>query len=85
MLQSVHRNSPGAVPWDRHCDVSVAVAAQNTCVGFCLVGGLFTMIYAAVFGLLAYFITEHDPVWGWVIFGLVFLVAGTLHLRAQDS
>ena len=30
-------------------------------------GGLLTLIYAAVFGLLAYFISEHDPIWGWVI------------------
>ena len=47
---------------------------QNTSIGFWLVGGLLTLIYAAVFGLLAYFISEHDPIWGWVIFGLVFLV-----------
>ena len=48
-------------------------------------GGLLTLIYAAVFGLLAYFISEHDPIWGWVIFGLVFLVVGALHLRARDN
>ena len=34
---------------------------QNTSIGFWLVGGLLTLIYAAVFGLLAYFISEHDP------------------------
>ena len=58
---------------------------QNTSIGFWLVGGLLTLIYAAVFGLLAYFISEHDPIWGWVIFALVFLVVGALHLRARDS
>ena len=58
---------------------------QNTSIGFWLVGGLLTLIYAAVFGLLAYFISEHDPIWVWVIFGLVFLVVGALHLRARDS
>ena len=58
---------------------------QNTRIGFWLVGGLLTLIYAAVFGLLAYFISEHDPIWGWVIFGLVFLVVGALHLRARDN
>ena len=57
---------------------------QNTSIGFWLVGGLLTLIYAAVFGLLAYFISEHDPIWGWVIFGLVFLVVGALHLRARE-
>ena len=45
---------------------------QNTSIGFWLVGGLLTLIYAAVFGLLAYFISEHDSIWDWVIFGLVF-------------
>lgn len=40
---------------------------QNTSIGFWLVGGLLTLNYAAVFGLLAYFISEHDPIWGWVI------------------
>ena len=40
---------------------------QNTSIGLWLVGGLLTLIYAAVFGLLAYFISEHDPIWGWVI------------------
>ena len=58
---------------------------QNTSIGFWLVGGLLTLIYAAVFGLLAYFISEHDPIWGRVIFGLVFLVVGALHLRARDN
>ena len=58
---------------------------QNTSIGFWLVGGLLTLIYAAVFGLLAYFISEHDSIWGWVIFGLVFLVVGALHLRARDN
>ena len=50
-----------------------------------IAAGLLTLIYAAVFGLLAYFISEHDPIWGWVIFGLVFLVVGALHLRARDN
>ena len=51
--------------------------------GFWLVGGLLTLIYAAVFGLLAYFISEHDPIGGWVIFALVFLVVGALHLLSD--
>lgn len=58
---------------------------QNTSVGFWVIGGLLTLIYAAVFGLLAYFIAENDPVWGWVIFGIAFLVIGGLHLHARDN
>lgn len=72
------------MPCDRHCNLSAAVVAANTSIGFWLVGGLLTLLYAAVFGLLAYFISEHDPIWGWVIFALVFLVVGVLHLRARD-
>lgn len=29
MLQSVHRNSSGAVPCDRHCNISAAVVAAK--------------------------------------------------------
>ena len=58
---------------------------QHTKIGFWVVGGLLTLIYAAVSGLLAYMISEHDPIWGWVIFGIVFLVIGGLHLRASDN
>ena len=57
---------------------------QNTSISFRLVGGLLTLIYAAVFGLLAYFISEHDPIWGWVIFGLVFLVVGVLPVMKNE-
>lgn len=64
--------------------IALGIAA-GTSIGFWLVGGLLTLIYAAVFGLLAYFISEHDPIWGWVIFALVFLVVGALHLRARDN
>ena len=42
-----------------------AIMAIGLFIG--LVGGLLTLIYAAVFGLLAHFISEHDPIWGWVI------------------
>ena len=71
--------------WAFHWAFLLLLWLQNTRIGFWLVGGLLTLIYAAVFGLLAYFISEHDPIWGWVIFGLVFLVVGALHLRARDS
>ena len=42
-----------------------AIMAIGLFIG--LAGWLLTLIYAAVFGLLAYFISEHDPIWGWVI------------------
>ena len=58
---------------------------QRTSVGFWVIGGLLTLIYAAVAGLLACLLTEKDLVWGWVTFGIVFLVIGGLHLHARDN
>lgn len=58
---------------------------QNTSVGFWIIGGLLTLLYAAVFGLLAYFLSNNDPVWGWVVFGLGFVIIGGLHLHARDN
>ena len=58
---------------------------QNTSIGFWLVVGMLTLIYTAVFGLLVSFISEHDLIGDWVIFDLVFLVVGALHLRARDN
>ena len=46
---------------------------------------MLTLIYTAVFGLLVSFISEHDLIGDWVIFDLVFLVVGALHLRARDN
>ena len=54
-------------------------------IGFWLVGGLLTLNYTAVFVLLVRFIWEHDLVWDWIIFDLVFLVVGALQLRARDN
>ena len=54
---------------------------QRTSVGFWVIGGLLTLIYAAAAGLLACLLTEKDLVWGWVTFGIVFLVIGGLHLQ----
>ena len=56
---------------------------QRTRIGFWLIGGLLTLVYAAFFGLLAYAFSNSDPVWGWVVFGLGFLLVGSLHLRAR--
>lgn len=44
-----------------------------------------TLIYAVVFGLLAFLISEYDPVWGWVVFGIAFLIIGGLHFYAKDK
>lgn len=57
---------------------------QRTRAGFWIVGGLLTLIYAAVFGLLGYFLSGDDSIWGWVVFGLSFLLIGGLHLHARE-
>ena len=58
---------------------------QNTRVGFWIIGGLLSLAYAAVFGLLAYWLSHDDPVWGWVVFGLSFPIMGGLHLYAREK
>lgn len=57
---------------------------QNTRVGFWIIGGLLSLVYAFVFSAIAYGSTHNDPVWGWVVFVLSFLVMGGLHLRARN-
>ena len=58
---------------------------QNTSIGFWTIGGLMTLLYAAVIGLFTYLIANNDPIWGWVVFGLTFVIIGMLHLHARDN
>ena len=85
MLQLLYSHSPGALPCDRDCVFLLLLWLQRTSVGFWVIGGLLTLIYAAAAGLLACLLTEKDLVWGWVTFGIVFLVIGGLHLHARDN
>ena len=56
---------------------------QNTRFGFWIIGGLLSLIYAFMFSTIAYISNHNDPVWGWVVFGLSFLILGGLHIRAR--
>lgn len=58
---------------------------QHTSVGFWLIGGLLCLLWSAAFGVLAFFISEHDPMWGWVVFSLAAVIMGSLHFKARDS
>lgn len=58
---------------------------QNTMVGFWLIGGIFTLLYAAFFGFMAIVFSSGDMIWGWVVFGIAFVVTGSLHLKARNN
>ena len=58
---------------------------QRTSVGFWVIGGLLSLAYAFVFSAIAYDAAHKDPVWGWVVFGLSFLILGGLHLHARGK
>lgn len=58
---------------------------QNTRLGFWIIGGLLSLVYAAAFGLLAFAIANGDPVWGVIVLVLVFFIMGGLHLYARNK
>ena len=58
---------------------------QHTGIGFWTTGGMMSLLWSAAFGVLAYFISEHDPIWGWVVFGLAAVIMGSLHFKARNS
>lgn len=58
---------------------------QRTKFGFWIIGSLMTLLWSAAFGVLAYFISERDPMWGWVVFGLAVFILAYLHFKARDS
>lgn len=58
---------------------------QHTGVGFWTIGGMMSLLWSAAFGVLAYFISEHDPIWGWVVFSLAAVIMASLHFKARDS
>ena len=58
---------------------------QHTGVGFRTIGGMMSLLWSAAFGVLVYFISEHDPIWGWVVFSLAAVIMASLHFKARDS
>lgn len=57
---------------------------QYTSVGFWIIGGMMSLLWSAVFGVLAYFMSENDAIWGWVVFGLAAVIMTILHFKARD-
>ena len=70
--------------------VGVAVFAlllflQNTRLGFWIIGVLLSAVWAVVFGLLAFIISNADPLWFYVVCGLAFVIMLLLHIKARDN
>lgn len=70
--------------------IGVAVFAlllflQNTRFGFWMIGVLLSLVWAVIFGLLAFIISNADQLWFYVVCGLSFVVMLLLHIRARDK
>ena len=58
---------------------------QNTKVGFWIIGGLMSLLWATVIAFLVYDGTHKDLIWTWVVFGGVLLFMIVLHRYAYNK
>lgn len=58
---------------------------QHTRFGFWIIGSLLSVVWAAVFGLLAFVISNADVVWFFGVFTLGFIVMLLLHIKAKSK
>ena len=58
---------------------------QNTRFGFWIIGVLLSAVWAVIFGLLAFLISNADQVWFYVVCGLSFVIMLSLHVKARDK
>lgn len=58
---------------------------QNTRFGFWVIGVLLSAVWAVIFGLFAFLISNADQVWFYVVCGLSFVVMLLLHIKARDK
>lgn len=58
---------------------------QMTNVGFWVIGGLFTLFYSTVAGIMSYLHTGGDIVWIIVTFCISFFIIACLHLLARED
>lgn len=56
---------------------------QKTRVGFWIIGIVMSLLWAFVFGGVAYSIAGSDYTWGFVVMGLSFFIVGGLHIKAR--
>lgn len=64
---------------------AVLLFLQNTRFGFWVIGILLSAVWAVLFGLLAFILSNGDPLWLGVIAGLSFVVVLLLHIHARDK
>lgn len=57
-------------------------AVQSTRVGAVVVGGIFTLAYSVMVASIAMNLGGHDPLWGWVGYGIGVLLIGGMHVAA---
>ena len=58
---------------------------QKTRFGFWIIGILLSAVWAVIFGLLAFIISNADPVWFFVICGISFVIMLILHIKARNK
>ena len=58
---------------------------QKTRFGFWIIGILLSSVWAVIFGLLAFIISNADPVWFFVICGISFVIMLILHIKARNK
>lgn len=58
---------------------------QHTDHGFWIIGGLLSLFWGGVFGVLAMFFSNGDNIWTLVVFGLGTLLMISLHHNARDE
>ena len=63
----------------------IMIFLQVTRIGFWLIGTVFSIFWAGVFGALAYEASNYDPIWGWVIGGLSFIMMIGLHIKSRED
>ena len=50
-----------------------------------IIGVLLSAVWAIIFGLLAFIISNADPVWFFVICGISFVIMLILHIKARNK
>lgn len=58
---------------------------QSTKIGFLIMGGIFSLLWSLVFGIIAYMFSSSDMIWFYVIWGLGFAYMIYLHYWSRSA